>query len=86
MAAAILTEDEVILENIPQVQDIETERKLLVSMGAEVQLGYGRAQQPHSHQVRRPFGSGRQVRDRQDHACFLAGAGASGRTDGALPG
>ena len=43
MAAAILTEDEVILENIPQVQDIETERKLLVSMGAEVQLGYGRA-------------------------------------------
>ena len=44
MAAAILTEDEVILENIPQVHDIETERKLLVSMGAEVQLGYGRAQ------------------------------------------
>jgi UDP-N-acetylglucosamine 1-carboxyvinyltransferase len=44
MAAAILTEEEVILENIPQVQDIETERKLLVSMGGEVQLGYGRAQ------------------------------------------
>ena len=44
MAAAILTEEELILENIPQVQDIETERKLLVSMGAQVQLGYGRAQ------------------------------------------
>ena len=44
MAAAILTEDKVILENIPQVQDIETERKLLASMGAEVELGYGRAQ------------------------------------------
>jgi UDP-N-acetylglucosamine 1-carboxyvinyltransferase len=44
MAAAILTADEVILENIPQVQDIETERKLLTSMGAEVELGYGRAQ------------------------------------------
>jgi len=44
MAAAILTQDEVILENIPQVHDIETERKLLVSMGAEVELGYGRAQ------------------------------------------
>ncbi|QHS51634.1 UDP-N-acetylglucosamine 1-carboxyvinyltransferase [Edaphobacter sp. 12200R-103] len=44
MAAAILTEDEVILENIPQVRDIETERKLLSSMGAEVELGYGRAQ------------------------------------------
>ena len=44
MAAAILTQGEVILENIPQVRDIETERKLLVSMGAEVELGYGRAQ------------------------------------------
>jgi UDP-N-acetylglucosamine 1-carboxyvinyltransferase len=44
MAAAILTEDEVVLENIPQVQDIETERKLLESMGAKVELGYGRAQ------------------------------------------
>ena len=43
MAAAILTEDEVTLENIPDVRDIETERKLLVSMGAEVELGYGRA-------------------------------------------
>jgi UDP-N-acetylglucosamine 1-carboxyvinyltransferase len=44
MAAAILTEDEVVLENIPQVRDIETERKLLESMGAKVELGYGRAQ------------------------------------------
>ncbi|HZQ45085.1 MAG TPA: UDP-N-acetylglucosamine 1-carboxyvinyltransferase [Acidobacteriaceae bacterium] len=44
MAAAILTDGEVILENIPQVRDIETERKLLASMGAEVELGYGRAQ------------------------------------------
>lgn len=44
MAAAILTEDEIVLENIPQVRDIETERKLLESMGAEVELGYGRAQ------------------------------------------
>ena len=44
MAAAILTEDEVTLENIPQVRDIETERKLLESMGAQVELGYGRAQ------------------------------------------
>ncbi len=44
MAAAILTEDEVVLENIPQVRDIETERKLLVAMGATCELGYGRAQ------------------------------------------
>jgi UDP-N-acetylglucosamine 1-carboxyvinyltransferase len=43
MAAALLTEDEVVLENIPDVRDIQTERKLLVSMGAEVELGYGRA-------------------------------------------
>ena len=44
MAAAILTEEPVILENIPQVRDIETTRKLLAGMGAEVELGYGRAQ------------------------------------------
>ena len=44
MAAAILTADEVVLENIPQVRDIETERKLLEAMGATVELGYGRAQ------------------------------------------
>jgi UDP-N-acetylglucosamine 1-carboxyvinyltransferase len=41
MAAAILTEDEVTLENIPQVRDIETERRLLSSMGAEVELRQG---------------------------------------------
>jgi UDP-N-acetylglucosamine 1-carboxyvinyltransferase len=44
MAAALLTSDPVILENIPQVRDIETERRLLAAMGAEVELGYGRAQ------------------------------------------
>src|SRR5690349_5043723 len=44
MAAALLTDEPVILENIPQVRDIETERKLLEAMGAEVELGYGRAQ------------------------------------------
>jgi UDP-N-acetylglucosamine 1-carboxyvinyltransferase len=43
MAAALLTEEPVILENIPQVRDIETERRLLAAMGAEVELGYGRA-------------------------------------------
>src|SRR5712672_3694540 len=43
MAAALLTEEPVILENIPQVRDIETTRKLLAAMGAEVELGYGRA-------------------------------------------
>jgi UDP-N-acetylglucosamine 1-carboxyvinyltransferase len=43
IAAAILTEEQVVLENIPDVRDIETERKLLASIGAEVELGYGRA-------------------------------------------
>jgi UDP-N-acetylglucosamine 1-carboxyvinyltransferase len=38
MAAAILTAEDVILENIPQVRDIDTERRLLASMGAEVEL------------------------------------------------
>ncbi len=44
MAAAILTEEAVTLENIPQVRDIETERRLLSSMGAEVELREGEAQ------------------------------------------
>ena len=44
MAAALLTEEQVIYENIPQVRDIQTERNLLAAMGAHVELGYGRAQ------------------------------------------
>jgi UDP-N-acetylglucosamine 1-carboxyvinyltransferase len=44
MAAALLTDQPVILENIPQVRDIQTTRNLLSAMGAEVELGYGRAQ------------------------------------------
>ncbi len=43
MAAALLTDEPVILENIPQVNDILTTRKLLAAMGGEVELGYGRA-------------------------------------------
>ena len=43
MAAAILTEEEVTLENVPQVRDIETERRLLASMGAAVALHDGDA-------------------------------------------
>src|SRR6202049_4181615 len=44
MAAALLTDEPVILENIPQVRDIETTRKLLAAMGAEATLGSGRPQ------------------------------------------
>ena len=43
MAAALLTDEPVVLENIPKVRDIETTRRLLAAMGAEVELGYGRA-------------------------------------------
>jgi UDP-N-acetylglucosamine 1-carboxyvinyltransferase len=43
MAAALLTDEQVTLENIPQVRDIITERNLLQAMGAQVELGYGRA-------------------------------------------
>src|SRR6201988_1891159 len=43
MAAALLTDQPVILENIPQVRDIQTTRNLLAAMVAEVELGYGRA-------------------------------------------
>jgi UDP-N-acetylglucosamine 1-carboxyvinyltransferase len=38
MAAAILTSDEVVLENVPQVRDIDTERRLLAAMGADVEI------------------------------------------------
>src|ERR1700684_2859089 len=44
MAAALRTDEPVILENIPQVRDIQTTRNLLAAMGADVELGYGRAQ------------------------------------------
>ena len=44
MAAAILTEEKVTLENIPSVRDIQTERKLLSAMGAEVELREGGVQ------------------------------------------
>jgi UDP-N-acetylglucosamine 1-carboxyvinyltransferase len=44
MAAAILTEEEVTLENVPRVRDIETERRLLASMGAEIELHDGQVQ------------------------------------------
>jgi UDP-N-acetylglucosamine 1-carboxyvinyltransferase len=43
MAAALLTDQPVVLENIPQVRDIQTTRNLLAAMCAEVELGFGRA-------------------------------------------
>jgi UDP-N-acetylglucosamine 1-carboxyvinyltransferase len=48
MAAAILTEDEVTLENIPGVRDIETEKRLLAAMGAEIRVG----ETPHTTSIR----------------------------------
>ena len=42
MAAAILTEEEVILENIPQVRDIETERNCWHRWAPRWSCGEGR--------------------------------------------
>ncbi|MFP5206706.1 MAG: UDP-N-acetylglucosamine 1-carboxyvinyltransferase [Acidobacteriota bacterium] len=44
MAAAILTEEEVTLENTPLVRDIDTQRRLLESMGAAVERPEANAQ------------------------------------------
>ena len=83
MAAALLTDEPVILENIPQVRDIETERRLLAAMGAEVELGYGRAQHRTTiccRQSERQSGS--QLRAGQDHARLLPRAGPAGGARG----
>ncbi|HZQ92079.1 MAG TPA: UDP-N-acetylglucosamine 1-carboxyvinyltransferase [Terriglobales bacterium] len=53
MAAAILSDEPVVLENIPDVNDIRTERRLLVALGAEVELGYGRAHHRTTIQCRK---------------------------------
>ena len=93
MAAAILTEDEVTLENIPQVRDIETERRLLASMGAEVELpdargprgqvfvhGVGRrVARPHHHQLPLALRSRCPLRNRENHARQFAGSWAPHR-------
>ena len=78
MAAAILTTEDVVLENIPQVRDIDTERKLLAAMGAEVELWDDGEHATHQDQLRQFAGAGGQVRNREDDAGELAGAGAAG--------
>ena len=55
MAAALLTDEPVVLENVPEVRDIQTMRKLLVEMGSEVELGYGRAHHRTTIQCREPI-------------------------------
>ncbi|MFZ3211653.1 MAG: UDP-N-acetylglucosamine 1-carboxyvinyltransferase [Terriglobales bacterium] len=55
MAAALLTDEPLVLENIPEVRDIQTMRKLLVEMGAEVELGYGRAHHRTTIHCREPI-------------------------------
>ena len=90
MAAALLTDEPVILENIPQVRDIETERKLLAAMGAEVELGYGRAQHRTTINCREPEHARSPVRAGEDHARLHSGAwsagGPFGRARVSLPG
>ena len=79
MAAALLTEEPVILENIPQVRDIETERKLLAAMGADVELGYGRAQHRTTICCRNLVNPASFLRTGQDHARVHPGAGPTCR-------
>ncbi|MGH9534213.1 MAG: UDP-N-acetylglucosamine 1-carboxyvinyltransferase [Terriglobales bacterium] len=50
MAAALLTADPVTLDNIPDVRDIQTTRRLLETMGVESDAGAGRAR--HRVQLR----------------------------------
>src|SRR5262249_35744883 len=47
MAASLLTEDEVILENLPLVNDVFTTRRLLRELGASVEI-----QADHSARLR----------------------------------
>ena len=54
MAAALLTDEALVLENIPDVRDIQTMRQLLEEMGAEVEFGYGRAHHRVTIQCRQP--------------------------------
>src|SRR5437667_10325721 len=58
MAAALLTEEPVVPENIPQVGDIETTRKLPAGMGPAVELGYRRAHHPTTTCCRTPVPAG----------------------------
>ena len=78
MAAAILTTEDVVLENIPQVRDIDTERKLLAAMGAEVELWDDGSTRRTRINCATFAGAGGQVRNCEDDAGELAGAGAAG--------
>ncbi len=91
MAAALLTEEPVVLENIPDVRDIQTERKLLESMGAEVELGYGRAHHRTTiccrHLIREPEASYELVKTMRASTLVLGPLVArTGRARVSLPG
>ncbi len=43
MAACLLTEDELLLDQVPDVRDLQTTRRLLETMGVETDAGSGRA-------------------------------------------
>src|SRR6202521_5233987 len=90
MAAALLTDDPVILENIPQVRDIQTTRNLLAAMGAEVELGYGRAEHRttlHCKNLASPEASSELVKTMRASALVLGPLVARcGRARVSLPG
>ncbi|MEI9967098.1 MAG: hypothetical protein WDM87_00140 [Terracidiphilus sp.] len=85
MAAAILTEDEVTLENIPQVRDIETERRFARFDGRRSRAARRRAEGPNHHLLPHALRSRRALRNRQDHARQLSGAGPADRSRGRGP-
>ena len=86
MAAALLTDEPVILENIPQVRDIQTTRNLLAAMGAEVELGYGRAQHRTTIHCRTLSSPGSLVRTRKNDAGIHACSRPAGRAVRTGPG
>jgi UDP-N-acetylglucosamine 1-carboxyvinyltransferase len=90
MAAALLTDEPVILENIPQVRDIQTTRNLLAAMGVEVELGYGRAQHRttlHSENIASPEASYELVKTMRSSTLVLGPLVARcGRARVSLPG
>ena len=77
MAAALLTDEPVILENIPQVRDIVTERNFL-RHGRRGRTRLWTRTAPHHHQLRHCEFARSLLRTRKDHARVHAGAWSAG--------
>ena len=73
LCAALLTDQPVVLRNVPEVRDIRTMGRVLSALGAEVELPGGRR---GGGQGARPDLGGGPLRAREDHAGLGAGARA----------